>query len=60
MKRVKAEVLNVSSRRLFIPLKAPLTSELFPGGIWTSYYPRKILANLGMGAKSAPSAAAAD
>lgn len=60
MKRVKAEVLNVSSRRFFIPLKAPLTSELFPGVVWTSYYPRKILVNLGMGAKSAPSAATAD
>lgn len=52
MKRVRAEALNVSSRHFFIPLKAPVTSELFPGVVWTSYYTRMIMVNLGMGSKS--------
>lgn len=56
MKRVKAEVLNVSSRHFFIRLKAPLASELFPGVVWTSYYMMKIMVNLGMEAKSVHSA----
>lgn len=52
MKRVKAEVLNVSSKRFFLPLKAPLTSEWFPGVVWTSYYMRKLLVTHGLEAKA--------
>lgn len=51
MKRVRAEALNVSSKHFFIPLRAPVTSELLPGVVWTSYYTRMIMVNLGMESK---------
>lgn len=52
MKRVKAEVLHVSSRHFSISPKAPLASEFFPGVVWTSRCVRMIMVSLGMEAKS--------